>query len=266
MNATLRIAGESAELARRNLLYLKRTPSLLVSSLVEPVLLAMLIGYVFGGSLGGAVYREYLVAGLLSQTVAFTASFTAIGLSRDLQEGMVDRLRTLPISRVALLIARTTSDLSGCVASVSVTTVCGLVLGWRPHTGPADVVAGYLLLLLFAFAMSWIGAFVALVTPNVQVAASVGMIWLFPATFVSSAFVSPATLPGPLSAIAEWNPLSALANALRALYGNTAPRNFPAQHGWASAHPVSYAVACAVLLVAVFTTLSTWRYRTRTTR
>jgi ABC-2 type transport system permease protein len=179
---------------------------------------------------------------------------------------MVDRLRTLPVSRVALLIGRTTSDLSSCVASVSVTTLCGLVLGWRPHAGPADVVAGYLLLLLFSFAMSWIGAFIALVAPNVQVAASVGMIWLFPATFVSSAFVSPATLPGPLSAVAEWNPLSALANALRTLYGNTAPPGFPAQEGWAAAHSAPYAVGCAALLITTFTALSTWRYRTRTTR
>lgn len=265
-SAPVRIARESAHLALRNLLRLRRTPGLLISCLIEPVVYAMLIGYVFGNSLGGSAYRSYMLAGLIAQTVAFTATFTTVGLARDLEEGMVDRFRTLPISRVALLLGRTTSDLTTCAASVAVTTTCGLLMGWRAHTGPAQIAAGVLLVLLFAFAMSWIGVFVSLVAPNVQVAGSLGLIWLFPMTFISSGFVSGASLPGPLPTIAAWNPITSLANALRQLFGNTPPPGFAVQHDWPAQHPVLHTVGCSVLLIAVFTTLSTWRYRTRTSR
>lgn len=264
--AVFRIARESADLAMRNLIHLRRTPGLLVSCLVEPVVYAMLIGYVFGNSLGGDAYRSYMVPGLIAQTVAFTTTFTTVGLSRDLEQGMVDRFRTLPISRVSLLLGRTTSDLTTCVASVAVTALCGLLMGWHPHTGPLQVVIGCVLVLLFAFAMSWIGVFVSLISPNVQVAASLGIIWLFPATFISSGFVSGASLPGPLSTIAAWNPITSLANALRRLFGNTPPPGFHLQHNWPAHHPALYTLAFSVLLIAVFTTLSTWRYRTRTSR
>jgi ABC transporter DrrB family efflux protein len=260
------VVRESTDLAWRNLLHLRRTPGLMTSCLVEPVMFALLIGYVFGNSLGGPAYRSYMVAGLIAQTVAFTTSFTTVGLSRDLQEGMVDRLRALPVTRVSLLLGRTTSDLTTCVASVSVTALCGLLMGWRPHTGPAQVAAGCLLVLLFSFAMSWIGVFVSLVAPNVQVAASLGLIWLFPATFISSGFVSGTSLPGPLVPVAEWNPITSLANALRVLFGNPAPPGFPPQHGWPPHHCVAYTVGCSLLIIVVFAALSTWRYRTRTSR
>ncbi|WP_185011984.1 ABC transporter permease [Streptomyces sp. AK010] len=262
----LRVLAESADLALRNLLHLRRTPGLLITCLVEPVVYAMLIGYVFGNSLGGPAYRSYMVGGLLAQTVAFTTTFTTVGLSRDLEQGMVDRFRTLPISRVALLLGRTTSDLATCVVSAVVTTTCGLLMGWRPHTGPVEVAAGFLLALLFSFAMSWIGVFVALIAPNTQVAGSLGLIWLFPTTFVSSAFVSGSSLPGPLSTVAAWNPITSLAGALRHLFGNTPPPGFRVPHDWPAQHPALYTAACSVLLIAVFVTLSTWRYRTRTSR
>ncbi|MEU5694771.1 ABC transporter permease [Actinosynnema sp. NPDC020468] len=266
MTAPGRVLRQSADLTWRNLLHLRRTPTALASSLLEPVLFAALIGYVFGGSLGGPAYREYLVAGLMTQAVVFTASFTTIGLARDLQEGVVDRFRALPIARVSLLLGRTTSDLTTCLASVAVTTVCGLLLGWRPHTGVLPVLAGYLLVLLYAFTVSWIGVLVALITPNVQVAGSLGLLWLFPVTFVSSGFVSTTSLPGPLAFLARWNPVTALANALRALFGNAAPAGFPPQHGWTAEHPVAHALLCAAVLLPVFAVLSTWRYRVRTSR
>ncbi|MEU1480052.1 ABC transporter permease [Streptomyces sp. NPDC001668] len=265
-NPVLRVIAESADLALRNLLHLRRTPGLLLSCLVEPVVYALLIGYVFGNSLGGTAYRSYLVAGLIAQTVAFTTTFTTVGLSQDLDRGMVDRFRALPISRVALLLGRTTADLATCLAAVAVTTACGLLMGWRPRTGPVDVAAGILLVLLFSFAMSWIGVFVALVTPNAQVAGSLGVIWLFPATFISSGFVSGATLPGPLPTLAAWNPITSLANALRGLFGNTPPPGFPIQHAWPAHHPALYTVGCSALVIAAFISLSTWRYRTRTSR
>ncbi|WP_329343251.1 ABC transporter permease [Streptomyces sp. NBC_00663] len=260
----LRVFAESADLALRNLLHLRRTPALLITSLVEPVVYAALIGYVFGDSLGGPAYRSYLVGGLLAQTVAFTTTYTTVGLARDLEQGMVDRFRALPISRVSLLFGRTTSDLATCAASVAVTTTCGLLMGWRAHTGPFEVAAGFLLALLFSFAMSWIGVFVALIAPNTQVAGSLGLIWLFPATFVSSAFVSGSSLPGPLSTLAAWNPITSLAGALRHFFGNPPPPGFQVPHDWPARHPALYTAACSALLIAVFVTLSTWRHRTRT--
>jgi len=265
-NPVIRVAAESTDLALRNLLHLRRSPGLLISCLVEPVVYALLIGYVFGNSLGGHAYRSYMMGGLIAQTVAFTTTFTTVGLSRDLEQGMVDRFRALPVSRVALLLGRTTSDLTTCLASVAVTTTCGLLMGWRAHTGPVEVAAGVLLVLLFSFAMSWIGVFVALIAPNAQVAGSLGLIWLFPATFISSGFVSGSTLPGPLSTVAAWNPITSLANALRRLFGNTPPPGFPVQHDWPARHPALYTAGCSVLLIALFITLSTWRYRTRTSR
>lgn len=264
MTAVVRTALESGDLARRNLLHLRRTPTLLLSGLVEPLMFALLIGYVFGGSLGGESYREYMLPGLLVQTVTFGASFTAIGLAQDLQYGMVDRFRALPISRVALLLGRTSADLVMVVLSVTVTSITGLAIGWRPHTAFCSVLSAYLLVLLYAFAFSWVGAFIALVTPNTQVAGSFGLLWMFPVTFVSSGFVASASLPGPLAAIAEWNPVSSLANALRTLFGNSAPPGFPAQTGWVAAHPVAYSLLCTLLLVTTFAALSTWRYRNRT--
>lgn len=258
------VLRQSGDLAWRNMIRLRRSPAILASSLVDPVVFAALIGFVFGGSLGGSVYREFVVAGLLMQAVTFSATFTTIGLAHDLQDGAIDRLRTLPVARVSLLVARTTSDLTACLLSVAVSTACGLVLGWRPHTGPLGVLGGYLLVVLFAFAMSWIGAFVALVTPNVQVAGSIGLLWLFPVTFISSGFVAPTSLPGPLADIAGWNPMSAFANSLRVLFGNAAPPGFPVQHGWPAEHPLLYATVSALVLIGVFGALSTWRYRLRT--
>ncbi|MFI5735103.1 ABC transporter permease [Kribbella sp. NPDC051587] len=255
---------QSADLAWRNMIRLRRSPASLTTSLVEPVLFACLLGFVFGGSLGGPAYREFVVAGLLMQTVTFSATFTTMGLAHDLQDGAIDRLRTLPIARVSLLLARTTSDLTACLLSVSVSTACGLVLGWRPRNGPLHVLGAYLMVVLFAFLMSWIGAFVALVTPNVQVAGSIGLLWLFPLTFVSSGFVSATSLPGPLATVATWNPVSGLANSLRVLFGNSAPPGFLAQHGWPAEHPVVYGTASALVLIAAFGALSTWRYRRRT--
>ncbi|MDX2834997.1 ABC transporter permease [Streptomyces scabiei] len=260
----LRVVAESTDLALRNLLHLRRSPGLLISCLVEPVVYALLIGYVFGNSLGGPAYRSYMMGGLIAQTVAFTTTFTTVGLSRDLEQGMVDRFRTLPISRVALPLGRTASDLATCVASLAVTTGCGLLMGWRAHTGPVEVAAGVLLVLLFSFAMSWIGVFVALIAPNAQVAGSIGLIWLFPATFISSGFVSGSTLPGPLSSVAAWNPITSLADALRRLFGNTPPPGFRVRHDWPAQHPALYTVGCSLLLIALFAALSTWRYRTRT--
>ncbi|WP_330277178.1 ABC transporter permease [Lentzea sp. NBC_00516] len=256
----------SAGIFWRNQLHLRRRPAMVVAILTDPIVFTVLIGFVFGGSLGGQAYREYMVAGLFTQAAIFTASYTAVGLSLDLEDGMVDRFRTLPIPRLAVLAGRTTSDLVNRSASLAMTALCGLAVGWRPHTGPLEIAGAFALCLLFAFAMSWIGAFVALVTPNVQVATSLGLFWLFPASFVSSGFVVTTTLPGPLQAVADWSPVSGLGNSMRALFGNPPPPGYQVPHGWAAQHPITYTVCACALLIILFAALSVWRYRRRTNR
>ncbi|WP_020500597.1 ABC transporter permease [Sciscionella marina] len=256
-----RIARDAGSLAWRNLLNIRRTPGSLLASIVQPVMFVVLLAYVFGGSLGGPAYREYILAGIFVQTVTFNASFTTIGLANDLQKGLVDRFRALPMSRLAVILGRTSSDLTTSVLSLLVTTVCGLAIGWRIRGSVLDAVAAYLLVLLFAFAMSWVGAYIGLVAPSVEVAQSLGLIWLFPVTFISTNFASVVAMPEPLGSIAAWSPISAVSTSVRHLFGNPAPGGLPQPEGWPAQHAPLYAVLCCIGLIAVFMTLAVHRYR-----
>jgi ABC-2 type transport system permease protein len=186
---TTSVLRDSSIITWRNLLNIRRIPDLLLGATVQPIMFVLLFAYVFAGSLGGAAYREFLIGGIFAQTVAFNAAFTTMGLANDLHKGIIDRFRTLPISRLAVILGRTTSDLGVNVITLMVMSLTGLVVGWRIHSGFAAAAAGYLVLLLFAFAMSWVGALVGLLCRTVEVAQSAGLIWLFPLTFISSAFV-----------------------------------------------------------------------------
>lgn len=252
---------DSGIITWRNLIHIRRIPELLVGATVQPIIFVLLFAYVFAGSLGGDAYREFLIGGIFAQTVAFNAVFTTMGLVNDLQKGIVDRFRSLPMSRLAVILGRTTSDLGVSLITLVVMSLTGLVVGWRIHGGVLDAVAGYGVLLLFAFAMSWVGAFVGLVCRTVEVAQSAGFIWLFPFTFVSSAFVPTGNLPTVLRVAAEWNPVTSVANASRHLFANTAPANFPLPGGWPGQHPVLYAVLSSILIIAAFTPLTVIRYR-----
>ncbi|WDZ90310.1 ABC transporter permease [Nocardiopsis sp. HUAS JQ3] len=247
--------------AWRNLLNVRRTPGSLVTAIVQPVIFVLLLAYVFGGSLGGDSYREFLVAGIFVQTLTFSASLTAIGLANDLQKGLIDRYRSLPMSRMAVILGRTTSDLAVSALSVAVIVACGLVIGWRINGGLADAVAGFLLLFLFAFAVSWIGAVIGLTARSVEVAQSLGLIWLFPVTFVSGAFVSIAAMPAPLRTVAEWNPVTAVATAVRGLFDNPAPEGLAPPAGWPADNAALYAVLSSVAIIAVFAPVALAQYR-----
>ncbi|GAA1992947.1 ABC transporter permease [Amycolatopsis minnesotensis] len=261
MTTVTRIAKDSSALAWRNLLAIRRTPGSIFASVLQPIMFVLLLGYVFGGSLGGDAYREFVMGGIFAQTVTFNASFTTIGLANDLQKGVVDRFRALPMSRVAVMLGRTTSDLTTSVISLLVTSLCGLAIGWRIRGDPLDAALGYLLILLFAFAMSWVGAFIGLIARSVEVAQSLGLIWLFPATFISSGFVSVTAMPEPLATIAEWNPITALANAARELFANPTPAALPQPHGWPAHNAILYSALCSLGLIALFMTLAVARYR-----
>ncbi len=261
MNAITAGMRDGSVVAWRNLVNIKRNPDWLLAGTVQPVMFVLLFAYVFGGSLGGASYREFLIAGIFVQTVAFNSSFTVTGLANDLQKGIVDRFRSLPMSRLAVLLGRTTSDLVVSVLTVVIMSLCGLVVGWRIRGSVVDALLAYLVLLLFAFAMSWVGVFIGLLARSVEVAQSAGLIWLFPVTFISSAFVSSQTLPGPLRAFADWNPITTAADSVRQLFGNPVRVNMPPPDTWPSHHATAYTVACSLLIIAVFLPLAVSRYR-----
>lgn len=260
-NPMSRVFRDSAIVAYRNILTIVRVPTLLVTAVVQPLMFVFLFAYVFGASLGGGAYREFLLAGIFAQTAAFSATFTTVGLANDLSKGIVDRLRSLPMSPVAVLFGRTLSDLLVSIISLGVMVGCGYVVGWRINGSAGDAAIAFGLILLFGFAMSWIGALTGLVSRNVEVAQSAGLIWLFPVTFISSCFVSAQALPGPLRVIAEWNPITAVAASGRELFANEAPPFFAKPSGWPAEHPTFYAVACSLAILAVFVPLALAQYR-----
>jgi len=252
---------------KRNLIKIKRIPDLLIFSTIQPIMFVVLFAYVFGGAirLQGVNYREYLMAGIFTQTVAFGSMITAIGLADDLQKGIIDRFRSLPMSRAAVLIGRTSSDLINNLFVLVIMVACGLLVGWRAHTNPLKVVAGFALLLAFGYAMSWLAAVIGLSVRSVEVAQSAGFIWLFPVTFLSNAFISTDTLPKMLRPVADWNPMSSIVLALRDLWGNSAlgtgrGSGFPAEH------PILLSVLWIGGLLVIFVPLAISKYRKATTR
>jgi ABC-2 type transport system permease protein len=261
VNSLTRVLRDGGTVTWRNLVNVRRNPEMLMAATVQPIMFVLLFAYVFGGSLGGASYREFLMAGIFTQTVAFNSAFTTIGMANDLQKGIIDRFRSLPMSRVAVILGRTSSDLLINALGLAVMSACGLIIGWRIHTSVLEAVGGYALLLLFAFAMSWTGALIGLAARSVEVAQSAGLIWLFPVTFISSAFISAQNMPGPLKAIAHWNPITTVADATRKLFGNPNPPNLPASTGWAADHAAAYSLVAAVLIIAIFLPLAVSRYR-----
>ncbi|MFD3415073.1 ABC transporter permease [Streptomyces cyaneofuscatus] len=261
MTAAQRLGRDSSIVAWRNLLNLRRTPGSVIAALVQPVMFVLLLAYVFGGSLGGAEYRTFLMGGIFAQAVTFNAAFTALGLADDMDKGIVDRFRSLPMPAMAVLLGRTLSDLTMSAVTLLVTSLCGLLVGWRISASPTDALLAYALILLFAFAMSWVGAAIGLMARSVEVAQSAGLIWLFPVTFISSAFVTTHSVPGPLRTVAEWNPVSATATAVRQLFGNRPPAGIPTSDTGPVVYALPYAVACAGLITGAFMFLTLRRFR-----
>ncbi|GIJ48839.1 transport permease protein [Virgisporangium aliadipatigenens] len=247
---------------KRNLIKIKRIPDLLIFSTVQPIMFVLLFAYVFGGAINtpGVNYREYLMAGIFTQTVMFGSGITAIGLADDLQKGIIDRFRSLPMSRAAVLIGRTTSDLLNNVLVLVIMVLCGLLVGWRIHTGVLGAVAGFALMLLFGYAISWVAAVIGLAAKTVEVAQSAGLIWMFPVTFLSNAFITTNTLPDWLQPVADWNPLSAVVLALRDLWGN-APEGLGRGDGFPAEHPLALALIWITGILLVFVPWSIAKYR-----
>jgi ABC-2 type transport system permease protein/oleandomycin transport system permease protein len=215
-------------LAKRNFLRIPRAPDLLIAFTVQPLMFVLLFAYVFGGAIPtpGHTYIDFLIPGILVQTMSFGGFVTALGIAEDLKKGLIDRFRSLPMSRAAVLAGRTLADIATNIIQIVVMLGVGLIIGFGFSTSLPEIVLGLLILLLFGYAFSWIFAFMGLVSSSPEAAQSLGFIVIFPLTFVSSAFVPPDTMPAALQWFAEWNPISIVVNAIRALFigdpaGNT---------------------------------------------
>jgi ABC-2 type transport system permease protein len=204
------------------------------------------------------------MAGIFAQTVVFGATTTGAGLADDVQKGIIDRFRSLPMAPSAVLTGRTLSDVINNVIVLVVMSLSGLLVGWRIHTSLPEALGGYLLLLLFAYAVSWVMAWVGLLIPSVEVLNQASFIVIFPVTFLANTFVPLQSLPGPLEAFATWNPVSAITQAARELFGNTAL--VVSSDAWPLQHPVAYTLVWVVIILAVFVPLTNLQYRRAASR
>jgi len=261
MSELLGAIGDVRVVARRNVVKIVRVPEVLVFVLLSPIMFVLLFAYVFGNSIDirGTSYREFLIAGIFAQSVLFGATFTGAGIAEDMQKGIIDRFRSLPMSRSAVLAGRTISDVVYNVLSLVIMAITGLLVGWRIRGSVLDAVGGFALLLLFAYAISWVMAFIALVVPSVEVINNASFMVIFPLTFVANTFVPADDLPGPLQAFAEWNPVSAVTQAARELFGNIPPGT-PEPDAWPLQNATLYTVLWIVVIVAVFAPLAIRRY------
>jgi ABC-2 type transport system permease protein len=261
MTAITNALADSAVIAKRNVIKIKRVPEVLVFVLLSPIMFVLLFGFVFGDAIAvpGGDYREFLIAGIFAQTVLFGATFTGAGIAEDMQKGIIDRFRALPMSRAAVLAGRTASDIIYNALSITIMSLTGLLVGWQIRTSVWEAAAGFVLLLPFAYAFSWVMAYIALLVPSVEVINNASFLVIFPLTFVANTFVPSDDLPGPLEAFAEWNPVSSVTQAARELFGNI-PEGTPEPTSWSLQHPVLYTLIWVVVIIAIFAPLAVRRY------
>jgi len=250
--------ADGLAVAQRNLIKIKRVPEVLVWVLISPIMFVLLFAFVFGGAIDvpGIDYREFLIAGIFAQTVVFGATYTGAGLAEDMQKG----IKSLPMSRSAVLVGRTSADIVYNVLSITIMALTGLLVGWRIHTSVLEAAAGFALLLLFAYAFSWVMATVGLMVPSPEVVNNASFMVIMPLTFISNAFVPIETLPTALRIFAEWNPVSAVTQAARNLFGNTNPLS-PPPDVWPMQNPELYTLIWVVVLVGVFAPISVRLYK-----
>ena len=264
--------ADGAVIAKRNVIKIKRVPEVLVFVLISPIMFVLLFAYVFGsainipgGEAGAQAYREFLIGGIFAQTVIFGATFTGAGLADDMQKGIIDRFRSLPMSRSAVVFGRTASDVVYNVLSLVIMGLTGLIVGWRIHNGVMSALVGFGLLLLFAYAFSWLMAYIGLLVPSVEVINNASFMVIFPLTFIANTFVPLEALPGPLQTFAEWNPVSAVTLAAREAFGNIPP-GAPEPEVWSLQNPIAYTLIWAGIIIAVFAPLAVRQYKRARTK
>jgi ABC-2 type transport system permease protein len=254
--------ADGMTIARRNLSHIRRVPERLMNVTVQPIVFVVLFGYVFGSAIKvpGANYREFLMPGMFAMTMFGTIGSTAVGFAQDLSTGIMDRFRSLPMSRLAVMLGRSFSDLVESLLGLAVIVACGFVAGWRPHGGVADMAAALGLLLLIAFAMNWAGLFVGLSTRTPEVAQQVMFLIFLPITFLANTFVPTGGMSPVLRTIADWNPMSAFVAASRQLLGSP---SVPSS-AWPMLHPVVASLFWVVVILAIFVPLGLRRYQNAT--
>lgn len=250
-------------ITQRQLRLLTRVPEVLIFSTIQPVMFVLLFRYVFGGSIdsgqpGG--YVQLLMPGIFVQTVAFTLAGTASGLAEDLKKGLIDRFRSLPISQSALVMGRTLGDSLLNIVVLAVMGIAGYLVGWRPSSGVVNVAIGFLFLLLFGYALSWVGIYVGLSASDARVVQNVSFLVTFPLTFLSNAFAPTTGMPRPLQYFAEWNPVSTMVAACRELFG--LENQFGATAGsFPSENPLLTSFIYMIIIMAIFIPISVRKYK-----
>lgn len=249
----------------RNVKHIRRMPEMLADVTFQPIMFVVLFAYVFGGSINAGVnYREWLLPGIMAQTMTFSCFVVAVGLTNDLNKGVIDRFRSLPISRASVLIGRSISSLIHSSIGIVVMAGTGLVIGWRIHEGFGKAVLGFALLLLFGFAMIWFGILAGSALKSVEAVQGVMFTAVFPLTFLADTFAPAANMsPAWLRTIAEWNPISSLVRAVRELWGNGAP--LAPDSALPLHHPIESTIIWAAALTLILAPLSIRAFNRRTT-
>lgn len=259
------LAQQSWIMVKRNMIHTKRMPEMLSDVTAQPIMFVLLFAFVFGASItntGGASYREFLLPGIQAQTIVFSAFVVASGITADVEKGIIDRFRSLPISRSSVLIGRSIASLLHSSLGVVVMALTGLAIGWRIRGSIAEAVLAFALILVFGFGMIWFGILVGSLMRTVEAVNGVMFTVLFPVTFLANTFVPTEPMPHWLRVIAEWNPVSSLAQAMRELWGNGGPAAPDAQlplH-----HPVLSTILWSLALTAIFAPFALAAYRRRT--
>src|SRR6202451_3943230 len=248
-------------LTKRSIARIRREPETLAEVTIQPILFVLMFAYVFGGAIripGGGDYHSYLIGGMLGMGLAQTAPGTAVAVVSDMSTGLIDRFRSLPMSRAAVLTARTIADLLTQAIGAAVVALVGIAIGWRITTGVGDAMEAFALALLFGYAFTWAGVCLGMVLRSAEAAQQTGFIIFLPLTFISSAFVPTQGMPGWLQPVAEWNPMSALAAACRHLFGN--PNPAASIHAWPMQHPELAVVCWSVAMLVIFAPLAVRLY------
>jgi ABC-2 type transport system permease protein len=254
-------ASDITVLTWRALARIASTPEQVLNVTVQPVVLVLLFSYVFDGAIklpGGGNYRDYLVAGVIAVNMGATAQGAAISMAVDQRTGLVDRLRSLPMSRVAFIAGRTLADLVTTVLAAAVAAGTGLAVGWRVHGTPAAIAGAVGLALLFGYCAAWAGACVGMLARGPEAAQAIGLTVIVPLSLTSNAFIVTTAMPGWLQAVADWNPVSVLAAACRQLLGNPDPATAIA--AWPMRHPEVASAAWSLALLAVLMPVTVWLY------
>lgn len=250
----------------RNLQRLRRSPDMILFAVLQPIMFVLLFSQVYGGSIhvAGTDYTDYMMAGIFGQTVVFGSTFSGSAMAQDLKEGIIDRFRTLPMSPAAVLIGRTNADLVLNCISMVIMMLTGALVGWRFHNGVPSMLAGVGLLLLFSYAFSWVMALLGMMVRTPETINNAAFMVLFPLTFISNAFVQPQNMPKILEVFANWNPVSALVQAARTLFGNVGTA--PTGDTFTLQHPVITVLIGSVVMLLIFVPLCVARFKNTSSR